>query len=489
MPTVPSLLRHPLQWLRDTAQNVQQRVAPQGPGVPAIASPYRDMEKARQSVSLEAFLNQIPNFEEDQEPMPRLQAKYAHSSTWVYIAVKRIADAGAQVPLVVLDRNKEGQPDQIVRSHDRGLLALLAKPNPWQSGFDFLENYYTSTELTGNAFIALDAIDSFGRPHEMRVLNPARVTIIPDPKNYVKGYLYNVNGTYLPFPAKDIIHIKYAHSDNDYWGMSPLTAARFSIDVDRASLEWNRTFLLRGGWPAGAIEGENDIDDKGLRRLQRELKTSLMRGKDAAGLILLLTGGLKYKKLALTPKEMDWLDARRLSRDEILAIYGVPFAVAGLFSTEQTTARSAGVTQQVKNFYIFTMYPKLQKLISGLNLGLAPLFGERFELAPDLKGIPALRDDVEQDLIRAQTYRTLTGGGWSPNAALAELYPHVPRFPWGDAWWVNQAMVPVTGPKNDYAALPAPANQTPENGNGNGTKPPAKALDLLRQWLEAGGRL
>jgi len=111
------------------------------------------------------------------------------------------------------------------------------------------------------------------------------------------------------------------------------------------------TILNHGSWPAGSIETENDLEDSEIKRLQRQIKTTMQVGKDQAGRVLLLTGGMKYNKLGLTPKDTEWMDGRRMSRDEILAIFGVPYAVAGLFSTEQTTARSAGVELQIKQFY------------------------------------------------------------------------------------------------------------------------------------------
>jgi hypothetical protein len=209
--------------------------------------------------------------------------------------------------------------------------------------------------------------------------------------------------------------------------------------------------LKKGGWPTGALSTEVDLDKHQMRRLRADLKASVNRGAKSAGQFLILTNGLGFEKIALTPKEMDWLDARRLARDEILAIYGVPFAVAGLFSTEQTTARSAGVVQQVKNFYLFTVFPKIEKLVQGLNRKVVPFFRKNAAAVADLRSVPALQDDVEKQLTLAQTFNTLVAAGWPPNDALRELYPHVKGFAHGDVAWLNQAQVPVKGPKNDYS--------------------------------------
>jgi hypothetical protein len=145
-----------------------------------------------------------------------------------------------------------------------------------------------------------------------------------------------------------------------------------------------------------------------------------------------------------------------MSRDEILAIFGVPFALAGLYSTEQTTARSAGVMQQIRTFYHLTVLSKIKKYKEALNRELVPLFNPRYQLHCDFRSIPALADDLNRELLRAQIFRTLVNTGWSLNAALDELYPHMSHFPWGDVYWTNQAMVGISGSQNPALVLQPP---------------------------------
>jgi HK97 family phage portal protein len=438
-----------------------------------VRNPYR-ATRAKDSRTYQAFAQAFAGYqfgaEVSQEDFECLLRKYGTSTAWVYIAVNRIANSEAQVRFQLIRREQRGQPNSIVMGPAAGLRDLLLYPNPYQSWFDLMESIGVSLELTGNAFIEKAALDRLNRPHELYVLNPSRMLIIPGPKG-VQGYVYTANGKSIKFNRDEIIHIKYAHPYNDWYGLSPLTAARLQIDVDKAALEWNRNFLAKGAWPAGAITTPNDLDDPTRQRLETEIRRIVNRGKESVGQVLLLTGGLKWEKISLSPKEVDWLSARHMSRDEILAIYGVPFAVAGLYSTEQTTARSAGVNQQVVNFYQFTIFPKLEKIYAALNRELTPLFPSQLELIPDLRSVPALKDDVAKELVRAQTFRTLVASGWSIQMALGELYPHVTPPAWGTVAWMNQAMVPISEGVNPFAT---PAAQTPTTpGNDVPTDPSA----------------
>lgn len=442
----------------------------------AAKNPYAEEPvSTKSSQTFELFRDSWFGYKYDggQEPIDELVKKFGESSTWVYIAIKRIADAVAQIPLMIMSGTSD--KPSVIRGYDKGLAALLNRPNPWQSWFDFAEALMVSLELTGNGFIELVYDENTNKPYEMYLLNPARMTVIPKPKAYIAGYVYSVNGKSIPFAPEEIIHIKYHHPNNDYYGFSPMTAARISIDVDQSSLEWNQNFLLRGAWPAGALETEGDIADDELKRLQRQVRLTMQRGKDQAGRILVLSGGLKYHQLGITPKDAEWMSARRMSRDEILAIFGVPFAVAGLFSTEQTTARSAGVEQQIKQFYRTTIFSKVEKVLGALNRQLVPLFRNGIVVTPNYRSIPALQEEVDQELTRSMALRTLVSAGLSLNKALARLYPDIESEAWGDVAWMNQSQVPIDSPQsnvpsNNTLSNPTPTDQLPD------PNAPAKAL-------------
>lgn len=423
--------------------------------VPVVLNPYADAVPGKSKASASFALihdtyDSVGLAPDNQESFERLLKKFSASSTWVYVCVMRIAQAAAQLPFQIIVRKKENKPGAIETDGVGGLRDLLEHPNPYQCRFDFIESIFVSLELTGNCYIEKAEITR-GKPKELYVLNPAQMSVVPDKKKLVKGYILNVNGKALEYKADEIIHIKYAHSSSMHYGMSPLTAARVAINIDQGALRWNSNFMDHGGWPAGSIETDNDVDDKTLRRMKNELRTVVQQGKRQAGRVMLLTGGMKYKAIAVTPKDMDWLNARRFSRDELLAIYNVPFSIAGLTSTEQTTARSAGIREQIRNFYQLNVFPKMNgKVLGALNRELVPAFSKTHVLRPDLRGVPVLQEDLARDYIRSQIFQKLISSGWSVNMALAELYPHQATVPWGDVFWVQSAMWPATDGTNPY---------------------------------------
>src|SRR5262245_42211101 len=74
-------------------------------------------------------------------------ATFARSS-WVYLAVNRVATDSAIVTLNIV----EYQDEKRVVIPNHALNQLLRQPNGWQSGFEFAYATFLSLLLTGNAY-------------------------------------------------------------------------------------------------------------------------------------------------------------------------------------------------------------------------------------------------------------------------------------------------------------------------------------------------
>src|SRR5260221_2978767 len=69
-------------------------------------------------------------------------------SSWVYVAVTRIAEAAALVPYEVYATKGEAK----IAQQNHAIEQLLRNPNPHMSQFELLEATFGFLELTGNAY-------------------------------------------------------------------------------------------------------------------------------------------------------------------------------------------------------------------------------------------------------------------------------------------------------------------------------------------------
>jgi HK97 family phage portal protein len=109
-------------------------------------------------------------------------------------------------------------------------------------------------------------------------------------------------------PVPPILHLTFFHPLDDHYGLAPIDAAAVALDTHNAAAKWNKALLDNAARPSGALvyagpEGAV-LNDQQFERLKRELEGNYT-GAVNAGRPLLLEGGLDWKAMSLTPKDMD----------------------------------------------------------------------------------------------------------------------------------------------------------------------------------------
>jgi HK97 family phage portal protein len=317
-------------------------------------------------------------------------AVYARSP-WVYVAISRIAEAAALVPLRVL--RVEGDKRLQVIHHP--LERLLDHPNPFQSRFELFEQTIGYLELTGNAYWYLVG-DGRGMPAEIWVLRPDRVSIVPDAQQLVRGYLYELDGQRIALDHAEVIHFRRWHPGSDYYGLSALEAGKAAIEADRAMSRWNQATFAEGhGVPAGIVQIRETISDSDYERLRREWRESYGSGQRRTA--FLRGGGVEWQHIGLSHTDLDFLKGRQAHRDEILNIFGIP---VGLVSENATEANASVAERQ---FIERTLYPKLVRIAQKITRDLLPFYpGEHVAQFDDIRPT-----DIHARLAEIQTARDI----------------------------------------------------------------------------------
>jgi HK97 family phage portal protein len=274
------------------------------------------------------------------------------------------------------------------------LLALIARPNPREGGTRFLEGVYGHLMVSGNAYVEGVAVD--GVPRELYALRPDRMRVVPGPDGWPMAYEYAVGSETVRFSAHGeerppILHLTLFHPTDDHYGLSPMEAAATALDIHNAAGAWNKALLDNAARPSGAlVVGATSLTDAQFDRLKEELEASY-QGALNAGRPLLLEGGLDWKPLSLSPRDMDFVEAKAAAAREIALAFGVPPLLLGL-PGDNTHANYAEANRA---FYRQTVIPLARRTADALAAWLGPSFGERLALEPDLDAVEALADERE----------------------------------------------------------------------------------------------
>lgn len=320
----------------------------------------------------------------------------------VHRAVNLIARSMGSVPWCLF------QNDERITSHP--LLDLLARPNPLQGGNVFIETVTSYLLLSGNAYV--EAVSTGSTPSELYTLRPDRLKILPGRHGIPLGYEYSVgtNKKIVPVDerggASPILHLKFFHPLNDWYGLSPLEAAVRSIHCHNTVANHNLSLLKHGGRPSGALLLKPD--GRGLTKEQRqELRTSLQdlhQGTQNAGQIMILEGDFEWKEMGLSPKDMDFSEGKNMSAREIAQIFGVPPMLVGV----PGDATFSNYKEARLHLWEDTILPLLDRLINQFNAWLIPQFSTDLRLGYDSDAIPPLAAKREKTWERINQCNFLT---------------------------------------------------------------------------------
>lgn len=305
----------------------------------------------------------------------------------VHRAVRLVAEAAASLPLVLKRGNAE--------LTEHALLSLLARPNAREGGQRFLESVYGHLLVSGNAYV--EAVQVEGAPRELHALRPDRMRVVPGADGWPSAYDYTVGAETIRFSQRageavpPVLHLTLFHPADDHYGLSPMEAAATALDIHNAAGAWNKALLDNAARPSGAlVVGGASLTDAQFDRLKGELEANY-QGAANAGRPLLLEGGLDWRPLSLSPKDMDFVEAKAAAAREIALAFGVPPLLLGL-SGDNTHANYAEANRA---FYRQTIIPLVRRTAEALSHWLSPAYGETLALTPDLDAIEALAEERE----------------------------------------------------------------------------------------------
>ncbi|HRE19788.1 MAG TPA: phage portal protein [Rhabdaerophilum sp.] len=343
-------------------------------------------DKAIRQAPLVAFHQPAFGFFSDRAGPGLVHAGF-HRNAVVYRCVRLVSEAAASIVWTVLVNGAE----------QRGHAAeqLLSRPNPRESGTELLESLYGHLLLSGNAYVEL--VMAGGTAREIHALRPDRISLMPGPDGWPRAYEYRVGDGIRRIPAGEgaqssILHLRLFDPLDDHYGFAPLSAAQVSLEMHEAASRWNKALLDNSARPSGALvysSGENLSDDE-FKRLKDELENAF-QGTGNAGRPILLEGGLDWKPLSLSPKDMDFLEARSGAAREIALAFGVPPLLLGL-PGDNTYANYAEANRA---FWRTTVLPLVQRTQGAMAHWLQPRFNEEIRFEPDIDRIEALASERE----------------------------------------------------------------------------------------------
>jgi len=314
------------------------------------------------------------------------KADHYKKNVVVYRCVNIIAQAVSHVGLSVYKMTSGGYQKNL--NHHANF--LLKNPNNFQSGFDLFNEIMSQKLLFGNAYILSVNPNLSSIPNELYSLHPECVRVIIE-KGLPVGYKYKNDkiekNYYLDKYSNksNILHIKNFNPENEIYGVSCIEPANLSIDLHNKSSEWNSTLLKNGARPTGAIVMKNEdrfLTEEQFERLKSQLNEKYY-GAANAGKPLLLEGGMDWKEMSISPKDMDFIESKNTAAREIALAFGVPPQLLGIKGDNTYS----NMQEARIGLWEETIIPMLDELTDSLTNWFRYLYGEDLKIGFDKDSI------------------------------------------------------------------------------------------------------
>lgn len=310
---------------------------------------YRDLQ--------EWFASQVSSGESVREPMAQ--------SSWVYSAIRVIAQTLAGLPCKI---TREGDTEPITGGPAD---QLLKRPGGGLTGNALLEQIAGHLVEGGEAHVV--TLDNNGQPtaiprewKQLIVVGRRQMQELRDPRDGSLAFWRYTplrgSGFMTIFP-EDEAYMRLFNPYDNVRGLSPLHAAALGISHDYRAAEYNNAALANGGSPGGFYSFPNQLTPDQRNEFKRE---ALRRhgGTKNANRPGVLENGVTWQNAGFSNVDLDLHAGRKMTREEIFAVLGVPPVLGNVF--ESAHYNVADAAQEI--FLYNTIWPLVEKIEAMLNL-------------------------------------------------------------------------------------------------------------------------
>jgi len=264
--------------------------------------------------------------------------------TAVYACVSRIADTIAMMEASVIRVGRDGSRRKMKNNQINNLISR--EPNDYIGAYEFFQRIVSDALLygTGHAFI-----DRSNAKVQMYHIPASRITVINNPLTGEKFYSYD--GAPTKIPQRDILEIQA------FRGLNPTHTQLQNLGTAKAVQDFGSTFFKNGGMLGGILSTKEHMSAEQMKQAQRTWESEYS-GSQNAHKVAILGGGFQYQPLSVPLEQLQFLEMKKYSTEEIARMYQVPPAMIGM---ESNTAYS-NYEQQVLQFHQGCILPWVRRI-------------------------------------------------------------------------------------------------------------------------------
>jgi HK97 family phage portal protein len=306
-----------------------------------------------------------------------------------------------------------------VRLIDHPLPILLGKPNPSTTTYRMIDALVHDVCIFDNAYwLKVRMEGGGGPPRALRRVRPGRIR--PTGDDWLEPEGYDIIGSRgkLSVSAESIVHFRGYNPNDDRLGSPPIESLRQILSEEWAANVYREQLWRNGARLSGYISRPADAPEwsaKAKDRFLDEWHAAYTGNSAQGGGTAMLEDGMTFMPAAVTPRDSQYIESRKLTREEVARSYHVPLPMVGILDHATFT----NIKEQHKNLYQDCLGPWLENFQQEIELQLVPDLPDTDQVYVEFNFASKLNGSFEEQA--AQLQSAVGGPYMTRNEARARL--------------------------------------------------------------------
>jgi HK97 family phage portal protein len=322
--------------------------------------------------------------------------------TVVGFLARNIAQLGIQVFRRISDTDRE-------RLTGHPLAQLLANPQPGSkiTRYRLIYGWVSDLGIYDSA-VMVKVKGETERPAGLVRIPPSKVEPIGD--SWLQAEAYRIKGSrgFRDIPAEDVVHSFGYDPTDPRLGTSSIETLRRILAEEHAANTYREQMWRNGARISGYIERPKDApgwSEAAQKRFAAGWRAQYTGTGPETGGTPVLEDGMKFVQASFTPKDAEYISARKLTREEVAAAYFIPPPMVGILEN----ATFSNIKEQHQNLYQDTLGPWLKMLKEDIELRLLPDLDDSADVYCEFNLDEKMAGSFEEQAAAAST---AVGGPW-----------------------------------------------------------------------------
>jgi HK97 family phage portal protein len=283
----------------------------------------------------------------------------------LYAIINKISQTAANIPLDLVEINKDGE-EEVIKSGE--LYDLLQQPNRMQTMNEFVQEAIMFLLLSGNSYAA--GYRSLGMGDQIREINNLGSQFVEieggDMANPIEAYLYQEMYN-IKFDANDVMHTRYPNPKGEgldrLYGLSPLQAGNNALQSSNNTYEAKANIIKNHG-VSGILTSNSE---KGLRPEDGKAMQDAWDKKNSDpkkfGRTLVTSAQMQFLQMGMSSTDLQLIESGIIDLRTLCNIYSVP---SQLFNDVSGTTFN-NMAAAKKSLYTESVLPNLELWLNNFN--------------------------------------------------------------------------------------------------------------------------